>query len=211
MNLYHHFLTQQGRKIIKDTHYFVVYERYFRRFVNVPVLMFEIGTGDGGSARMWKQYFGPMARIVTIDIRDCKQFEESQIFVRTRRQSDSTFLRSLVAEFGPPDIVNDDASHLPADIRTCFDTLYPLMDTRGIYVIEDINTSYWGEFGGGLRSSASFIEHCKSLIDELNARHTRVLPESNFTRQTLSICFFDNIIVLEKTPYINRELLNLPP
>lgn len=56
---------------------------------------------------MWKRYLGPMARIVTIDIVP-KNIEESQIYVRTGDQSDETFLRSLVNEFGRPDIVIDD-------------------------------------------------------------------------------------------------------
>jgi cephalosporin hydroxylase len=210
MNLYTYFLTQQGRPIIKNAHCFMVYERHFSRFVNRPVLMFEIGTGDGGSAQMWKGYFGPLARIVSIDIRDCQQYEESQIYIRTGSQSDSGFLRDLVAEFGPPDIVNDDGSHHMADIRASFDALYPLMASDGVYVVEDLNTAYWPELGGGFRSPGSFIEHCKDLIDELNAVHTRTIPESDFSRTTLSISFYDTIIVLEKTPYINRELLYLP-
>ena len=209
MNLYSYFLTQQGRRIIKNTHFFVVYERFFRQFVNTPVLMFEIGTGDGGSAQMWKQYFGPMARIVTIDIRDCKELEESQIYVRTGSQGDPEFLRGLVAEFGAPDIVNDDGSHLMVDVHVSFETLYPLMSPRGVYVIDDLNTAYWEEFGGGFKKPGSFIEHCKNLVDELNASWTRTLQETEFTRTTFSITFFDNMVVVERG-MANKELLYLP-
>jgi cephalosporin hydroxylase len=209
MNLYSYFLTQQGRRIIKNAHYFAVYERFFRRFVNTPVLMFEIGTGDGGSAQMWKQYFGPLARIVTIDINDRSEFAESQVYVRTGSENDEAFLRSLVAEFGPPDIVNDDASHQMADIRVAFETLYPLMSPQGVYVVEDLATAYWPEFGGGFRSPGSFIERCKELVDELNAEHTRILAPSEFTHTTFSISFFDLMVVIEKG-IANKEMLYLP-
>jgi len=209
VDLYSYFLTQQGRRIIKNTHFFVVYERFFRQFVNTPVLMFEIGTGDGGSAQMWKHYFGPMARIVTIDIRDCKEFEESQIYARTGSQRDPEFLRALVAEFGTPDIANDDGSHLMADVHASFETLYPLMSPRGVYVIDDLNTAYFEEFGGGFKKPGSFIERCKNLVDELNAPWTRTLRRPSSHAPRFSISFFDSMVVVERG-MVNKELLYLP-
>jgi hypothetical protein len=84
-----------------------------------------------------------------------------------------------------------------------------LMSPRGVYVVEDINHSYLQEYGGGFRATSSFVEHCKELVDELNARYTFSLPESEFTRTTFSISFFDNIIVFEKGRS-NTEMLYLP-
>jgi cephalosporin hydroxylase len=111
VDLYQYFLTQSGRNILKYPHYFPIYERHFARFCGHPITMFEIGTGEGGSAKMWKQYFGPTARIVTIDIVPKKDIEEPQVFVRTGSQADPQFLGSLITEFGPPDIVLDDGAH----------------------------------------------------------------------------------------------------
>ena len=211
MNLYNYFLSNQGPRIIKNTNFFPVYERYFCRYVNRPVLMFEIGTGDGGAARMWKHYFGPMARIVTIDIVDCKQFEESQVYVRTGDQSDPDFLRSLVDEFGAPDIVLDDGSHRTNDISNSFDILFPRTKSDGIYMVEDLFGVYWEILGGGMKKAGSFVEKCKDLIDELNGNEAlRVFPETDFSRSVFSISFFHLMVVFEKTPFINRELLYLP-
>jgi hypothetical protein len=68
MNLYQYFLDNADLPIHKNVHFFAAYERHFRPFVDRPVMLFEIGTGAGGTARMWKRYFGPLAIIVSIDI-----------------------------------------------------------------------------------------------------------------------------------------------
>jgi hypothetical protein len=42
-----------------------------------------------------------------------------------------------------------------------------------VYLVEDLHTAYWDEFGGGLKKEGTFIEFCKGLIDELNAYWVR--------------------------------------
>lgn len=152
---------------------------------------------------MWKQYLGPLATIVGLDIRpECAAFEEEQIHIRIGDQADSAFLRSVVDEFGVPDIVLDDGSHVMSHIRASFEALYPLMRPRSVYFVEDLHTAYWDEYEGGLRRPGSFIEHCKDMIDGLNAEHTRgAVPETEFSRNTISMHFYDSIAVFEKGSY----------
>jgi hypothetical protein len=213
MNLYSYFLNNRDRPIIKNVHYFPIYERYFQRYINRPVFMLEIGTGQGGSARMWKQYFGPLARIVTVDIRNCKQFAESQIYVRTGSQSDAGFLRDIVAEFGAPDIVLDDGSHRMQDVNASFDILFPALRSDGIYFVEDLRSAYSPKLGGGLRAPGSFIERCKNLVDTMNVgtpKGTELNPAKGAADQAFSISFFQSVVVIEKVPYVNNEMLSLP-
>ena len=73
------FLTHQGRVVQKLTHYFPAYERHSSRYVNRPVVFWEIGVAEGGSLQLWKRYFGPYAQIVGLDILDKSTFEEEQI------------------------------------------------------------------------------------------------------------------------------------
>src|SRR5262245_8026869 len=109
MTLWQMFLNHKGRIVHKWTHYFPVYERHFSRFVNRPITFVEIGCGEGGSLQLWKQYFGPLANIVGLDIRpECAAFEEDQIHVRIGDQADASFLGSVVDEFGAPHVVVDD-------------------------------------------------------------------------------------------------------
>ena len=200
LNLWSSFLTNDGRLIHKWKHYFPIYERHFRDFVYKPVTFIEIGCGRGGSLQMWKRYFGPHARIVGIDILpECKEFEEDQIEIRIGAQQDRQFLENVIAEFGAPDIVLDDGSHVMSQVIASFQFLYPRVAKNGVYMVEDLHTAYWEEYEGGLRKPTTFIELSKNLLDELNADHSRgALTPTEFTRTTLSMHFYDSVTVFEK-------------
>ena len=163
----------------------------FRQYVNRPVLFLEIGTGNGGSALMWKRYFGPMARIVTLDIEDRRHIEEEQIFVRTGDQGDPSFLTKVIEEFGAPDIVFDDGSHLMKHVNASFDVLYPLMSPNGIYLVEDMSTAYWPEAWWRI-SGADFV--CRTL--QRSGRRTERAAESwgGFGNRFWPLRFFNRIL-----------------
>src|ERR1700693_1892283 len=172
MSLWSDFLTNEGRLIHKWKHYFPIYERHFHEYVYKTVTFIEIGCGQGGSLQMWKRYFGPHARIIGLDIDPkCKAFEEDQIEIRIGPQQDAGFLGEVLKEFGAPDIVLDDGSHIMSHVCATFNYLYPRLPVSGIYMIEDLHTAYWDEYEGGLNRQGSFIELSKHLIDELNADH----------------------------------------
>jgi hypothetical protein len=200
MTLWSDFQTNDQHIIHKWKHYFPAYERHFAKFVNTDVVFLEIGCGQGGSLQMWKRFLGPYARIVGIDLRpECKEFAEDQIDIRIGDQSDKTFLLGVCKEFGVPDVVLDDGSHVMSHIHASFSALYPQLPRNGVYMVEDLHTAYWSEFEGGLERKESFMETCKHLIDELNADHSRgALPATEFSRTTLSIHFYDSIVVFEK-------------
>ena len=200
MTLFESFLNNSGKLTDKWTHYFPAYEFHFQRYVNRPLLMFEIGVAQGGSAEMWKRYFGPYAQIVGIDINpDCKRLESDQISIRIGDQADQAFLGQLIEEFGHPDVVIDDGSHRMSDISTTFEFLYPKVSPNGVYFVEDLHTCYWPEYEGGLHKPESFIELSKRLIDELNAMHTRgAVSETEFSRTTTGIHFYDSCIAFER-------------
>jgi hypothetical protein len=127
------------------------------------------------------------------------EFAEDQIEIRIGDQSDAGFLTSVLDEFGSPDVVLDDGSHVMSHVTASFRHLYPAVSRNGVYVVEDLHTAYWDEYEGGLRRKGSFIETCKDLIDELNADHARgALEPSEFTRSTLSMHVYDSVVVFEK-------------
>lgn len=210
MNLWALFLTNEQRPIHKWKHYFPAYECHFQRFVGRPVVFWEIGCGRGGSLQMWKRYLGPHAQIVGVDIRpECSEFGEDQIAVKIGNQADIAFLDRVLDEFGTPDVILDDGSHVMEHVVATFRHLYPRMDRNGVYMLEDMHTAYWDQFGGGLRREGTFIELCKDLIDELNGVHNGNLTD--FTASTLSMHFYDSIVVFEKGRHARPSALRVPP
>jgi SAM-dependent methyltransferase len=211
MTLWSDFLTNDKRIIHKWKHYFPIYERHFKDFVYKPLTFIEIGCGLGGSLQMWKRYFGPHARVIGIDIDpECKKFEEDQIEVHIGQQQDVQFLQSLIDEVGTPDIILDDGSHLMSHIVASFRFLYPKVAKNGIYMVEDLHTAYWDEYEGGLCKPSTFIEACKTLIDELNADHSRgALPPTEFTQTTLSMHFYDSVAVFERGTHTKKRGLEI--
>lgn len=196
MSLWSNFLSHKGRPVFKWPHYFPCYERHMSRFVNQPVTLLEIGCGEGGSLQLWKSYLGPHSTIIGIDNNPaCQEFEEKQVHVRIGSQSDVVFLATVVNQFGPPDIIIDDGSHMQDDLCASFDFLYPRMSPTGVYIAEDLHTSYWQDYQGGLGKQGTFIEKTKVLIDQLNGHFN---TPTEFTRTTLAMHFYDSMVVFEK-------------
>ena len=159
----------------------------------------------GGSLRMWKAFF-PKAKIVGIDIHDKTQFSEPRIDIRVCDQTDAAMLRKLSEEYGGFDIVIDDGSHLNAHVIETFGILFPLLRTPGIYTIEDVQTSYWPGWGGGLDNPESIMAFFKGLTDGLN--HVEFPVENYapnyFEKHIVEIAFFHNLIVIRKDDYNER-------
>lgn len=212
MSLNQYFWLNTKTPVHKWTYYLPIYERYFAPFVNRHVVFLEIGSGQGGSSQMWKHYFGPAARIITVDIRpECASFKDEQVAVRIGDQSDSGLLGSIIDEFGAPDIVLDDGSHQMPHVSASFDFLYPRLARDAVYLIEDLHTSYWPEYQGGFGHPGSFLERVKGFIDELHARHTRgALSETEIGRLTRAIHIYDSVVVFEKGPWIAHVDRSVP-
>lgn len=161
-----------GRMVHKWHHFLPYYDRYFAmyRVPRMKVRMLEIGVSGGGSLELWRGYFGPDAVIFGVDIDpDCARFDgEHGNRVRIGSQADPEFLRSVVAEMGGVDIVLDDGSHVAAHVKASFDTLFPLLTNGGLYVIEDMHTAYWSNYGGSYFSGKSAIGLAKTLIDDIH-------------------------------------------
>ena len=200
MTLWQDFLTHDGYPIDKWAHYFPIYDRHFSWYANKSLTFLEIGVARGGSLQMWQRFFGPLAKIVGIDIRErSKSYEAPGTLVRIGDQADEQFLQSLIDEFGVPDIVLDDGSHQMEHIAKTFNFLYPRLPKNGVYMVEDLHTAYWDEFGGGVSKPETFINLSKEYIDRLNADHSRGQVVPNFiTRQTFGISFYDSVVVFEK-------------
>ncbi|GHT39758.1 hypothetical protein AGMMS49965_06690 [Bacteroidia bacterium] len=196
-----YFRSNDKRLIDKWIHYFDVYDRHFSRYRNQEVVILEIGVSQGGSLQMWKNYFGDKAKIYGIDIDPrCKSLEEENIKILIGSQSDRKFLREVKEQIPPIDILIDDGGHSMEQQIVSYEELFPHIKENGVYLCEDLHTSYWLGFGGGHKRRGTFIEYSKNFIDFLNAYHSeqRSLRVNEFTKSADSIHYYDGVLVIEK-------------
>lgn len=194
------FSQNEGEVVHKWHHYIPLYDRYFAKFRGKPVKFLEIGVSKGGSLKMWRQYFGPEAKLYGIDIDPaCARFDGQAGQVRIGSQDDTAFLASVVAEMGGVDVVLDDGSHVMAHVRATLAALFPVLSTGGVYMIEDLHTAFWKKWGGGYGVAANVFADLGLIIDDMHipyhghaARMPKVGP------QVSGLHVHDSIIVLEK-------------
>ena len=180
-------------------HYFEIYDRHFSKYRGKNITVLEIGVWKGGSLQMWKEYFGPNAKIYGIDIEPyCKSFESENVEVFIGSQTDVNFLSSVIEKIGPIDIVIDDGGHTMEQQIISFESLYPAIKDDGTYLCEDLHTSYWSSHGGGLNNPNTFIEMSKGLIDKLNHWHCKDISRDHFCYHTYSMHYYDSVLAIEK-------------
>jgi MycE methyltransferase N-terminal len=182
------------------------YERHFAHLRDEPVRLLEIGIGGyadamagGGSLLMWQRYFR-RGLICGLDLAE-KKVTGSRIRTVQGDQNDPGFLADLARRTGPLDIVIDDGSHVNEHVLTSFRTLFPLLRAGGIYVIEDLQSSYWPSYGGDnadLNSPATSVGHLKSLVDGLNHREYHSGPPSYFDHHVVGLHFYHNLAFVTK-------------
>jgi hypothetical protein len=199
-----YFANNRGRLIYKWLHYFDIYHRHFKSFRDRSPVIMEIGVFHGGSLEMWHDYFGPGTRVVGIDIDPrCREFENDRTSILIGDQADRAFLAEVRKRAPHVDILIDDGGHSMAQQITSFEELYPHVQPSGVYLCEDMHTSFFPEWGGGYRREGTFLQYSQELIERLyywhHARSGTPEPDG-FTRSTHSLHFYESVLVIEKRP-----------
>ena len=187
------------------------YQTHFRKFKFKRVKLFEIGVGGyhypdmgGSSLRMWKRYF-PFGKIFALDIYDKSFVEENRIKIFQGSQVDENVLNKITNSIGDFDIIIDDGSHINEHVIKTFQLLFPKLKSGGIYVIEDMQTSYWPDYGGDskdLNNSSTMMNYFKTLTDGIN-HEEYILPNyspSYFDKNIVTMHFYHNILFIYKGP-----------
>lgn len=199
------FFSNSGPLAHKWLHYLPIYDDLLKGYIGSSVRMLEIGVFQGGSLALWRKYLGQDATIYGVDIKpECAQLDGQHAHVRIGSQDDEGFLRRVVEEMGGLDVVLDDGSHVARHQRASFETLFPLLADGGLYIIEDLHTAYWWDFGGGLRRSGSAIEFLKAKVDEMHAHYFRNRAGRHPDSDIESIQFYDSIAVVKKRKQLPR-------
>jgi hypothetical protein len=188
--------------------YTPTYHALFSHLREAPIRLLEIGVGGygmkkvgGASLAMWADYF-PNGRIIGIDIEEKELDLGPRVTLLKGAQADAAFLARLGTEHGPFDILIDDGSHRPSDVVASFHELFPQMADGGLYVIEDVQTSFWAKFGGSPADGGATMKLASLILGWLNQAEIRVeqpnvqLPA--FATQIRSLRAYHNLLVVEK-------------
>jgi hypothetical protein len=163
-------------KVVRH-HFETTYERHFGELRDQSLRILEIGIGGesyengGASLKMWAEYF-PQSHIFGIDIYDKSFLDGPRISTFICDQGDQIALEKLSNEHGPFDIIIDDGSHVSQKTLLSLFALFKLLSPNGLYVVEDIQTAYWPQYGGSSLMGPfkeTTMTWLKTMLDCVNA------------------------------------------
>ena len=191
--------------------YTEVYSQYFYPLRDQPIRFLEIGLFKGKSARMWEEYF-PEASLHFIDctLDFVEYYSGRSNYYLADQENPADLKRVVEASGGDFDIILDDGGHTMNQQIVSFRELFPHVKSGGLYIIEDLHTSYWPGFGGGNHPGTA-IAFLKGLIDDVNAvgnlstkaSHLKIDPAleeqlSYYQKTIYGIHFYDSVAIIMK-------------
>ena len=178
-----------------------LYESFFKDYKDKNINILEIGVDNGDSLRVWREYFSK-ANICGIDIIK-KDFKISNVEILCGSQNDPIFLDTVIKKYNNFDIIIDDGSHLSKHIIFSFNYLFKHLNNEGLYIIEDLQTSYFRRYGGSrinLNKKKTSMNFIKKLTDSVNYEHydKPFFKKSSFDGKIKSVNFFQNIVFIKR-------------
>ncbi len=182
----------------KHSTYFDVYDTLFTPYIGKDITFIEIGVLGGGSLFMWREFFGPQARIIGVELNpEAKRWEQEGFEIFIGSQSDPDFLENLAKQVGEIDILLDDGGHTYEQQIITTECLLPHIREGGLLVVEDTHTSYMEGFGF---KSRSFIKYATNMVDRINKRFSKLVSEAS-EKRVWGIRFYESFVVFE----VNRK------
>ena len=149
--------------------YINIYNQYFNAIKDKNLNIFEIGVETGESLRMLSDYFNK-SNIIGLDIEN-KEYNIDRVEIFCGDQSDKNILNKIVEKYKTFDVIIDDGSHKNEDVKNSFNYLFPYLKYGGLYIIEDLQTSYipnWGGDGVNLNNEKTTMNFIRSLADRMH-------------------------------------------
>ena len=123
--------------------YHRIYPWFLKHLKNQKIQLLEIGIDQAESIKLWCEYFSEID-IYGLDCAE-KNFNHPRVKLYRVDQSQEDQLQSFAKNINTNfDIIIDDGSHVPDHQILTFKHFWSLLKPGGIYIIEDIETSYWG-------------------------------------------------------------------
>lgn len=173
-----------------------VYPKFLEPIRNNDIKLFEIGCGsEYASFNMWKEYF-PNGQIFCMDINEEVVTDKGVVYKGD--QTNFEDLNKMIEIIGKCDVIIDDGSHIPRHQIDTFNYLFEkMLKNGGIYIIEDIECSYWNpnkSLYGYKIGNDNAVEYFQSTPHKINSEFSGMKNHQYIS----SITYYKNCIILTK-------------
>lgn len=187
---------------IKYDSYFDAYDELLSKYRGKDITLVEVGIFNGGSLFMWREYLGPKARIIGIDLNpSAKMWEKHGFEIYIGDQASEEFWQDFFKAVGAVDVFIDDGGHTNLQqIATVHCAVEHIRD-GGLLIVEDVHTSYFREFGNPW--PRSFANFASRIVDSVNSRAFALKTvRERYAKRVHRVSFFESIVAL----HINTSL-----
>lgn len=202
-------------KQIKKHGYVKYYKKWLEHLKNDNLKLLEIGIERGRSHLMWKDYL-PHSTIYGIDIDNgCKSIEQDRIVVEIGDSNDVNFVNNFFIKYNDFDVIIDDGGHTSNNQIKNFELFFPHVIPGGLYIVEDLHTSYWEAFTK--KHEKTCVSYLSDLVEIINGNGKvyldgsgemgnanmediiRTTPNLNYYEANIeSITFYKSICFIQK-------------
>lgn len=197
----------------KGHDYLRKYEFFFKKIKNNKsnIKFLELGIGPdwnmGASANTWLEYFDEngFELIIADNKQSSKKFIDPRTSIYVGDLGDDKFISQFKKD--KYDIIIDDASHLWSHQINCFLQLFNCVNEGGIYIIEDIHTSFGKlreKYNDNKEDTYSFLVNLSGSLVGSGKHHNTIKERRPFSKyknhveQIDSICFIEHSCIICK-------------
>jgi hypothetical protein len=184
------------------------YPMFLEKFRDQDFNMLEIGVWEFGSFKLWREYF-PQVKMWGVDI-DFKTSSDSRLTLIIGDQSTKAGIEEISKNVPKCKVIIDDGSHIPEHQINTFHHLWKNnLESGGVYIIEDIECTYWREDAtcyGYPTGNLNIIDHFRGMLDAPNQEMTGYKNRLGIE----TITFAHNSIILTKSLDEDLPLYNRP-
>lgn len=199
--------------------YTEVYSYYLGPIKDKPLKFLEIGIYKGIGTKIWEKYLkNAELHFIDITLKYVQYHSNRSTYHIADQAAPDQLLQVMKNTGGNFDVIIDDGGHTMIQQIVSFKTLFPYLKRGGLYIIEDLHTSYWKDnFGGGgtlempIAGAGTAIQFLKDLIDDVNfvgartgsASHRLNLDHiknemNQYRKEIFGMHFYDSLCVIIK-------------
>jgi hypothetical protein len=198
--------------------------KYIRMYDILPSLIekknptiLEIGIGghsakySGGKSLQALMFFFRKGKVIGADIIDKSFLDRSNLETYILDQNNVSQLHRLGKKYKNFDLIIDDGSHFPKHQKKSFEVLFNYLSEGGVYIIEDMKSSYRNGYGGNSNlGKGNIVQFFKDLSHAPNSEMLKnkfLVKIKNYKNIEL-VCFFKSAILIKKRTKKHKLLTN---